>query len=149
MINKTLLPLMEEKLWTQETPKEHSQEHLLNQAKDQEWANIPKAKGNWLEKLWNLVERAKQGSHTFASTPLEEIHAYQNPLDFDKKTHLWIHRIYSITRKPRQVPKGTTSIFEATWSKIWNQNVTSVWGIAKSWKGHHKPFNPIIYLNRV
>ena len=77
--NETL-PLLveEEKSLPQETLKEHSQENILNQVvedtKDQKWANIYETKGNWPEKLWSLVERAKQGSHTFASAPLEEIH---------------------------------------------------------------------------
>ena len=51
-----------------------------------EWANLPQEEGNWAKSLWILVEKAKQGSHTFVLAPLEEINANQNPLDFDENS---------------------------------------------------------------
>ena len=69
-------------------PKEKTWEHLLKQevddSKDQKWANIPKVEGNWPEKIWSMIEEAKQGSQTFDSALLEEIHVDWNPHDFDK-----------------------------------------------------------------
>ena len=59
---------------------------MVEDTKDQEGTNIPKGEENWPKKLWILVERAKKGSHTIVSTPLEEINLDQNPFDFDKNS---------------------------------------------------------------
>ena len=59
---------------------------LVDETKDQQWANIPKVEGKWPEKIWNMIEKAKHGSNTFDSTPIKEIYADPNPLDFDENS---------------------------------------------------------------
>ena len=49
----------------------------MDDSKDQNQANILEVSKECLEKLWNRVEQAKQGSNTFASAPMEEI--YEDP----------------------------------------------------------------------
>ena len=56
---------------------------VVEDSEDQNWANIPEITDEWLEKLWSMVKQAKQGSHTFASAPMEEIYADPNQCKFD------------------------------------------------------------------
>ena len=55
----------------------------MNDSKDQNQENIPKITDKWPEKIWSMVEQEKQGSHTFALAPMEEIYADPNQCEFD------------------------------------------------------------------
>ena len=46
-------------------------------------ANVPDILEEWPNKLWSMVEQANQGSHTFASAPMEEIYADPNQYKVD------------------------------------------------------------------
>ena len=56
---------------------------MVEDTEDQKWVKIPEAEGNWLEKLWSMVERTKQGINTFDLATIEEIHGDPRRFEFD------------------------------------------------------------------
>ena len=56
---------------------------VVDDSKDQNRENIPEVSKEWPEKLWSMVEQAKQDCNTFASTSMEEIYADPNQCKFD------------------------------------------------------------------